>query len=371
MRSQREANSSAELEVSSRQSVLSSEKLEKGRTLPIVTLLLLSPVVSELLFGTTRVTILFVLLPQIGTWGCAALIIREIVRRRRGGWLAMLLFGLALAAAEECVIQQTSLAPLVGADPDHIYGRAQGVNWVYLLWALGYESVWVVLTPVQLAELIFPERRDQPWLKTRGLVIASCVFLFASLVAWYSWTQLYVPTAFPESAYRVPGRSIAVGLGVALALALSATCSRRRSAAVPDRIQTAPRWPWLFLFALSAGLLWFCLVFLAYGAVPSLPVVVPMAIGVVLAAAGVFLIARWSTGRGWRDSHALALSAGAIGASMAAGFPLLVAMRAPTIDFAGKALFNLIAVILLVRLASRLTTRKQRQEGHPAPAEPE
>lgn len=328
-----------------------------------MTLLLLSPIVSELLFGTTRITILFVLLPQIGTWGCATLVIRDVVRRRQGGWFAVLLFGLALAVAEECVIQQTSLAPLVGADPEHIYSRAFGVNWVYFLWALGYESIWVVLIPIQLAELIFPDRRDQPWLTTRGLVITSCVFLFASFIAWYSWTQLYVPQAFPESSYRVPRTSIAVGLGVAIALASAAMGSKSSISAGLAGTRKAPPWPSLLLFALVGGLLWFCLVFLAYGAVPTLPVAVPIAAGIALAAGEAFLIARWSGSRGWRHSHALGLCAGAVGASMAAGFPLLIAMRGPTIDFAGKALFNLAAVILLIRLAQRLSARERDQEA--------
>src|SRR6516165_476477 len=106
----------------------------RRRAAPVVTLLLLSTVIAEVLFGATRITTLFVLLPQIGTWGCAALIIRDLVRRRRRGWPAILLLGVALAVAEEAVIQQTSLAPLVGVDPDRVYGRVLGVNWVYLLW---------------------------------------------------------------------------------------------------------------------------------------------------------------------------------------------------------------------------------------------
>ena len=126
------------------------------RSAPVVALLLLSPVIGEILFGATRITTIFVLAPQVGTWGCAALIIRDVVRRRRRGWTAILLLGIALAVGEECLIQQTSLAPLVGADLRHPYGRALGVNWVYFLWALGYESIWVVVLPIQLTELIFP-----------------------------------------------------------------------------------------------------------------------------------------------------------------------------------------------------------------------
>jgi hypothetical protein len=72
----------------------------------VIVLLVLSPVISEVLFGTTRITTLFVLHPQIGTWGCAALIIRDVVRRRRRGWLAMLLLGIALAIAVEVMTHE-------------------------------------------------------------------------------------------------------------------------------------------------------------------------------------------------------------------------------------------------------------------------
>ena len=73
----------------------------------MIALLLLSPVIGEVLFGATRITQLFVLPAQVGAGGCGALIIRDLVRRRRG-WPAVLLLGLALAVAEECIIQQTS-----------------------------------------------------------------------------------------------------------------------------------------------------------------------------------------------------------------------------------------------------------------------
>jgi hypothetical protein len=37
-----------------------------------------------------------------------------------------LILGVALAVAEECVFLQTSLLPLIGVDPDRVYGRALG-----------------------------------------------------------------------------------------------------------------------------------------------------------------------------------------------------------------------------------------------------
>jgi hypothetical protein len=238
---------------------------------------------------------------------------------------------------------------------------------VYFLWALGYESVWVVLIPVQLAELLFPEYRDEPWLKTRGLVIASCVFLSASFVAWYAWTQLYVPQAFPGSVYRVPPAAIVSAAAVVVALVWTAlTRMPKRSAnTVCDR--PVPPLPFVVLFAFALAGLWFCLVFLAYGAAPALPVFIPIVTALSVAAATICLVTRWSSSRNWRESHRLALCAGALAASMAAGFPIVIGSRAPIIDLVGKAAFNLLAVVLLIQLARKVAAR-DRISGEAAPA---
>jgi hypothetical protein len=56
------------------------------------------------------------------------------------------------------------------------------VNWPYLLWALGYESLWAVALPILLV---------------RGFVIAAVIFVLAGLLRWYGWTQVFVPQNFP------------------------------------------------------------------------------------------------------------------------------------------------------------------------------
>jgi hypothetical protein len=321
------------------------------RAAPIAALLLLSPVIAEVLFGATRITTLFVLLPQIGTWGCAALIIRDLVRRRRRGWPAVLLLGVALAIAEECVIQQTSLAPLVGVDPNHFYGRVLGVNWVYFLWALGYESVWAVVLPIQLTELIFPARHDEPWLGWRGLVLSATVFALASVVAWYSWTQLFVPQYFPESAYRVPLAPMILACATIVALSAVALGLPRWSRGEPGTARPAPQ-PWLVgVIAFVMGVPWFLLVFLAYGAAPTLPVAIPIAAGIALACTALALIGHWASRSSWHDAHRLALVFGALAASMLAGFAVLQVGGAPLIDTLGKLTLNVIAIVLLIRFA--------------------
>jgi hypothetical protein len=155
----------------------------RGGLLPALTLALLAPVVAEILSGSTRLSFIFVLIPEIMVWGFGALIIRELVRRWKGGSTSMILLALALSVAEEWIIQQTSLAPLPWVATQ--YGRLWHVNWVWFLFFLGYESVWVVLVPVQLTELIFRSRRADSWLSRRDLGFSALIFLIGSFFAWF------------------------------------------------------------------------------------------------------------------------------------------------------------------------------------------
>jgi hypothetical protein len=80
--------------------------------------------------------------------------IREVAPRFNRGAPSMLLMGVALGVAEEFV-KQTSLAPLPWVDSSGVYGRVAGINLLWLLGILGFESVWVVLMPIQLTEVMF------------------------------------------------------------------------------------------------------------------------------------------------------------------------------------------------------------------------
>src|SRR5262249_883314 len=114
------------------------------RAAPALTLLALAPLVAQLLPGPTPFTALFLFPIEMGVWGGGAVLIRYAVRRWQLGWLNLLCLALALALAEECLIQQTSLAPMVLQLKGQVYARAIGVNYVYLLWALVYEAAFVV-----------------------------------------------------------------------------------------------------------------------------------------------------------------------------------------------------------------------------------
>ena len=84
------------------------------KTAPVITLLLLAPIISEVLSGSTRISTIFVLIPEIAVWGCGTLIIRYLARRWHKDWISIFLMGLALSIAEECVVQQTPSRHLSG-----------------------------------------------------------------------------------------------------------------------------------------------------------------------------------------------------------------------------------------------------------------
>src|SRR3954454_17417675 len=100
-----------------------------SRMAPALTLAVLAPLVAEILPGATRFSAIFVFPIEVCVWGIGAVLIREVVRRKGLGWASLLLLALVLAIAEECLIQQTSLAPLVIQLKGQVYARAYAVNY--------------------------------------------------------------------------------------------------------------------------------------------------------------------------------------------------------------------------------------------------
>ena len=296
-------------------------------------------------------TTLFVLVPSTGVWGCAALLIREMARWRGRTWRSILILGLALAVAEECVIQQTSLAPLIGVHPDRVYGRAFGVNWEYFLWALGFESVWAVVLPIGLTEYLFPGRRDEPWLGIRGLVIATAVFLLASFVAWYSWTHVFLPKFFPESVYHPPASTVALALAAIAVLVALALVPAREIGTRPESDRPVPG-PWVVgLISFGMALPWYMQVVLAFGGLPTMPAGIALLAGLALAALALTFSSRWSVSRAWGEAHRFAVIVGILGATLVGGSVVLSIARATPVDRFGQIVFNLAALGLLIRHA--------------------
>jgi hypothetical protein len=324
-------------------------------------LIVMAPVVSELLYGAVRISDIPILLIEVFTWGCGALLIRESVRRWGKGWKSMLLMGLALAVAEEWVMQQTSIAPFVAL---HAYGRFWGVNWVYFLWALGYESVWVVLIPVQLTELLFSSRRNELWLCTRGMVFAAAGFLLGACAAWYGWTQRARVKIFHMPPYSPPPGYLLIGVVLVVLLVLGAYALpayrpgqyRNTSLSVP------PAWLAGLIFC-GLGTPWAAAALVGWGrgSLPEVPFGSVLAAGLSWAVLTFFLVGRWTACERWGDQHRFALVFGGVLACMLGGFWVFRTGGALRIDWIGKAVLNMIALFGLFRLGSSLTNTKGTQ----------
>ncbi len=312
-------------------------------------MLLLSPMIGEVLSGATRLSFIFVLVPEIMVWGCGTLLIREAARRWVAGWPSMLLLALGLAIAEEFLIQQTSIAPLPWLGSAAAYGRVFGINWLYFLYMLGYEAVWIVLVPIAVTELIFPRHAHEPWLRRNGLVATSAAFLFGSFIAWFLWTQNARPNVFHVPKYHPPAVTLALGAAAIVALVVGAYALRRWP--VGSGIHAAPPAWTMIPAALLLGFPWYGLLVLVFVPQPKLPLVIPMAAGCIWGFVAFALAFRWTTGAGWSDGHRWALALGALLVCMIGGF--LGSNLWSRLDVVAKVVLNVAAIVAMVRLGIR------------------
>ncbi len=315
------------------------------RIAPALTLMFLAPMIAEVLPGATRVSSIFVLPIEMLVWGGGALLSRGLVRKFGLSWVALLFLGFALAIAEECIIQQSSLAPPVIAVKGHDYARALGVNWVYFLWALGYESLLVVVVPVALTELIFPSRRERTWLSLAGTGVVTVLFGIGSFIAWFLWTHIVRIKVFHVGAYTPPMEAIAIAAGAILLLIVCAISSRRSA---PKGAGWAPPPPIVLWFlALLPPVAWYWLVLLGFGVDPTFPIPLAVAEAVVVPAIMLAVLPRWASHQNWRTGHTYAAVSGTIIGAMGVGF---VGFYASPLDFWGKIALDAIATVLLVWL---------------------
>lgn len=326
------------------------------RWAPALTLIVLAPGIAEVSSGATRLSFIFVFFSEMMVWGCGALIIRELVRRWHAGWTSMLLLGLCLSIAEEFLIQQTSLAPLPWV-PAPAYGRVWGVNLIYFLFMLGFESVLVVLVPVQLTELIFPARRRQPWLKKSGLVITSVVFAVGSFIAWFLWIKIARVKVLHVPPYNPPVLTLFAGVLMIAALSLAAHALRNTDTRTAHpQASTSVVSPWIVgIVTLIFGFPWYSLMGLVFVPRRNIPLWLPLlatAAWAILA----YLTARWfSRSPRWCDIHRWSAVFCASLVCMLAGF--LGSSTWSRMDLVAKIILNVVSVAGFIWLALKITRR--------------
>ncbi|HXB93280.1 MAG TPA: hypothetical protein VNU72_13365 [Puia sp.] len=327
-------------------------------------LMLLAPLVTEILPGATRLSSIFVLPIEICVWGGGALMIRYAARRRQLGWRGILLMGLALSLAEEFVIQQTSVAPMVIHLKGAEYARAGGINYVYLLWALIYETVSVVLLPIYLVELIFPSRKERLWISKGGWFAVIPLFLLGSFLAWFTWTRIAREKVFHVPVYSPPAITTLIAVGTIILLIYIAMTRFRGAGSqgtagqrvvAPGRVAASPNSIMLFI----AGAIWstilFGLVLLGFGIAPTFPPLTAIVIGVVLLAAGLYFVPQWSADARWQSNKRYSLIYGIMLGSMLVSFVGFIDTGGPDLYF--KIITNILAIGLMILLGVRINKR--------------
>ena len=331
------------------------------RASAMVLVVVLAPFILDVLLDATTVTTAVEALSEMGTFGLAALLIRAAARRREPGFRIVVLLGLAFALTIEFLVVQTSLAPLGSMFPYPGYGRAMGVNWPFLVWALGFETLWGIAIPIQLSELAFPMHRTSAWLGARGCAVLAVLFVLGAGVAWYNWTQISVPVFSHRQVYLPPLVTVLCGWVLVLILVLGVLLLRpaQRRQARADSARPAPAPLLAGTGAAACAFLWFCLTvnWVTLGAwARAVPAFVPILLALILACGCVVVGRTWATRAGWSDRHRLAVVSGALVATMAVGFA--TNDLSDPVNLIGKIVLNALACLALLLLAGKVRRRE-------------
>lgn len=344
--------------VESRERAGTGEGSPRRRLAPVLTLVVLSPLLAEVLFGATPISNLGALLPELGAYGCGALLIRELVRRRGLGWTSIVILGLAYGLIEEGLALASLFNPSLFNAASY-GGRVLGINLVWTQWTLGYHAVWSISIPILLTELLFPQHRQRSWLGRTGVIIAGILYLLGTLSFALIFHFIIAPDFVAPPVGMAGTALLAAGL-VVLALHRS---SQQTNALRPQMILEIPK-PWVIgLLAFVSAVAWFALIGplperLRAGGWPLLLMVMAAA----PAAITLPLIHRWSRSeRHWTDMHRLALALGPLAVSMLSGFFFVTAGNA--IDHAGQGIISIVTMTLLGVFALRVRRRTVTSEA--------
>lgn len=184
-------------------------------------LFLLAPYVGEFVLGNQPITAfpltLILLAPM---YGGGALLIRETVRRSRGGWPAIMTLAAAYALVEEGLVDQMITDPAyLGLDSFAGHATVLGISLTLTAASLTLHTVWSICVPIAILEAFDPDP-PRPWLRRRGLVVTSAVFLLGSFVLAF---LQYEKFRFVSD----PAQSAMIGAAILVLVAIAAVIMRR------------------------------------------------------------------------------------------------------------------------------------------------
>jgi len=208
----------------------------------VLTLYLFAPLIAEMLSGSTPPLMwnnVGGIIMTTGLYGSGALLARELIRRRGLGWSNLALLGAAYGVLEEGLAFQSWFNPTWANPPDA--ARFLGVNWTLALIFTTIHVALSVMSSVVVAEALFPQQANRPWLGRKGLV-GFTLWLFV-ITVW-----LFVSYGFllyRSKGYGHPPVSYGVAI-VLFALFLWLGLRRRKASTssgtrLHDMLRPAPR----------------------------------------------------------------------------------------------------------------------------------
>jgi hypothetical protein len=312
------------------------------------TLVVLTPVIAELAWGSTPMTMAWLTLLWMPIYGAGVLLIREAWVRSRRPWLALVPLGLAYELVEDGIGLQALTSPNLYHAAD--WGvRVLGFNVTYWEANAAYHTVFSVLVPIAITHLLFPSHRGRPYLRTPGTVVTAVVALLGVALL-----RVAIPP-FEDPTYVAP---LAVPLASAVVAALLAVVALR---VLPPRRDAAPAAgpvpaPWALgagAAVVSAVVLWTMWPGHFQGqpaGTHGLWALVPMVAGLLLAVGSGVAVSRWAGRAAWTDRHVLCLVGGLLVAHTLVGS---VFWAGTAVDVVGLLVLAVLTVVLLALLGRR------------------
>lgn len=183
-----------------------------------ISLCILSPIIAEYLLGIWSLRQLSSLLFLVPFYGCGALLVREIARRSRSGWVGVFTLSIAFGLIEEGLLTQT----FFNADYYHAgllsfgYIESIGTSPFWIIYILGLHSLGSICLPILMVELhLGSSERKKPWLNWPSFVVCTTLYFVASASIFLGTQQ-----AFPYESTLLQKLAVIAAILVFFALAL-------------------------------------------------------------------------------------------------------------------------------------------------------